>query len=78
MLDQKNHRAGVFAPDGNSLHHAQEGERNRRRQANGRVARQQPDQEGRDCHRDHREGERRAPSEPVADVTDERAADRPH
>ena len=77
-LDQEHHRACVFAADGKSLHHAQEGERDRRRHADGRVAWQQPDQEGRYCHPHDREGERRTASESVADMTDEGAAYRPH
>ena len=42
VLDQKHHRARVFAADRKPLHHAQEGERDRRRQAERRVARQSP------------------------------------
>ena len=42
------------------------------------MARQQPDQEGRDRHGGHRKGQRGAPPQPVADMADERAADRPH
>ncbi len=78
VLDQEHHRAGIFAADRKPLHHAQQRQRDRRRQADRRIAGQQPDQEGRDRHRRDREGQRRAPSQPVADMADERAADRSH
>ena len=42
------------------------------------VAGQDADQEGRDRHRRHREGERGAAAELVADMTDHRAAHGPH
>ena len=78
VLDQEHHRAGVFAADRQPLHHAQQRERDRRQDAERRIARQQPDQDGRDRHGGDREGERRAPPEPVADMADDGAADRPH
>jgi hypothetical protein len=78
VLDQEHHRAGIFAADRKPLHHAQQRQRDRRQQAERCVSRQKPDQEGRDRHGGDREGERHAPSEPVADVADHHAADRPH
>ena len=42
------------------------------------VARQDAHQEGRYGHRRHREGERGAPAEAVADIADQCAAHRPH
>ena len=50
----------------------------RRKQPERRVARQEPDQEGRDRHGGDREGEGRAPAVTVADMADDHAADRPH
>jgi hypothetical protein len=70
VLDHEHHRARVLAADRKPLHHAQQGERDRRQQAERRVARQKADQEGRDRHGGDREGERRAPSEAVADMAD--------
>ena len=53
-------------------------ERDRRQQAERLVARKQADQEGRDRHGGDRDGEGGAASVAVADMADERAADRPH
>ncbi len=78
VLDQEHHRAGIFAAHRKSLHHAQERQRDRRQQAECRVSRQKPDQEGRDRHGGDREGKCRAPPEAVADVADHHAADGPH
>jgi hypothetical protein len=75
---REHHRAGVFAAHGQPLHHAQQRERDRCQKAERRVSRQQPDQEGWDRHGGDREGERRAPSQAVADMADQRATDRPH
>src|SRR5712675_1376933 len=64
----------VYSPPTESLHHAQERQRDRRQQAECRVSRQKPDQEGRDRHGGDREGKCRAPPEAVADVADHHAA----
>ena len=78
MLDQEHHRACIFAAHRKPLHNAQQGEPDRREQPDGLIARQQAHQKGRDRHGDNREGERCAASEPVADMADDHAADRPH
>jgi len=77
-FDQEHHRAGIFPADRKALDHAQQGERNRCQKPERRVSRQQSDQKGRDRHGGNRQGQRGAPSEPVADMADQRASDRPH
>jgi hypothetical protein len=78
MLHQEHHGAGIFAAHRQSLHHAQQRERDRRREAEHLVAGEEPDQEGRDRHGGDRERQRRAPPQAVADMPDQRAAHRPH
>ena len=77
-FDQEHHRAGVFSTDRKALNHAQQGEHNGCQKSERRVSRQQSDQKGRDRHGGNRQGQRGAPSEPVADMADQRASDRPH
>ena len=78
MLNQKHHRACIFAAYRQPLHNAQKSEPDRRKHTNRLITRQQADQKGRDCHGGDREGECRAASERVADMPDDHAADRPH
>ena len=78
MLDHEDDGGGVFAAHRQALDHAQQREQDRRRHAQRLVARQDADQEGRDRHRRHREGERGAPAETVADIADQCAAHGPH
>jgi hypothetical protein len=78
MFDHEDDGGGVLAADRQALDHAQQREQDRRGDAQRLVAGQDADQEGRDGHRRHRESKRGAPSEAVADIADQRAADRPH
>src|SRR5262245_342875 len=78
MLDQEHHRAWIFAAHGKSLHNPQQGEPDRREHSDGLIARQQAHQKGRDCHGGYREHECSVATEPVADMADQHAADRPH
>ena len=78
VLDQEDDGGRVFAADRQALHHAQQGEQQRRGQPEHVVARQHADQEGRHRHRRHREGERRRAADAVTDMAEQRAADRPH
>ena len=55
VLDHEDDGGGVFAADRQALDHAQEREQDRRGHAQGLVARQHADQEGRDGHCRHRE-----------------------
>ena len=77
-LDEENQRAGIFAAGRQPLHHAQQREQHRRGDAQRRITRQEADQEGRDRHRRDREGQRCSAAEPVADMANDRPADRPH
>jgi hypothetical protein len=60
------------------MHDAQHHKRHRRKDAEGRIAGQQTDQEGRNCHRRDRERERCAPAKLISDVGDDHAAKGAH
>src|SRR5262245_62124255 len=68
----------VYSPPTESPCTAKQGERDRRQKPDAVIAGQQAHQKGRDRHGGHREGERGAASEAIADMADDRAADRPH
>ena len=70
------HRARELATDRETLDQSQEHEQQRRRDADGRVGRQQPDQERRHAHHRDRQHEQRTASDTITDPAEHQAADR--
>ena len=77
-LEKKDPRRRAFAADREALHHAQQGQDDRRGDPQRLVARQHADQESRQRHRRHGKGERDLAAEFVADVAYHAAAQWPH
>ena len=75
---QEDGRSGVFAADRQALEKAEHDHEQRRREADFRVARQEPDSERRKRHGHHRPQEGWAAPDPVADIAEEHGADGAH
>ena len=76
VLDGEQHRAAPFAAQAEPLAEAAQREQQRRGDADRRVRRQQADRHRRHAHRQQRGDERGLAADAVAEVTEERRADR--
>ena len=71
------HRPAPLPADGQALAKAQQGEDDRRRDADGGVGRQQPDQRRRDAHQHQCDNQSALAADAVAKVAEHDAAKRP-
>jgi hypothetical protein len=78
LFDQEDEGGGPLAAGRQPLQAAQQGEQDGCRHAQHRMAGQQADQERRPGHGHDGENERRAPAMTIADMADQRAAQRAH
>jgi hypothetical protein len=76
MLGHHGHRAAPFAAEPDALHEAQHDQQDRRPDADLLIGRQAADQEGAAAHDQERRGQHRLAPKPVAEMADDRAADR--
>jgi hypothetical protein len=77
VLDHHQHRAATFAAEADALEQAQYHERDGRGDADLPVGRQKTDQEGAEAHDDDGDREHRLAADPVAEMPEDRCAQRP-
>ena len=77
ILDREQRRAAPFAAEAEALAEAQQAEQRRRDPAGHRVGRQEGDRGGRSAHQQQRGDQRRLAPDPIAEMAEERAAERP-
>ncbi len=77
VLDEEDDGAAELAAGRDPLDETQDDEQDRREQTDTRVGRQQPEEEGRQPHHRHRNGQQPASPEAVADPAVDHAAERP-
>ena len=76
LLHQKDDGAGEFAARRDALHNAQQSQQDRREDAGLSIGWQQPHQSSRHRHQHHRQHQRLTPSETVAYMAEDDAAER--
>ena len=77
VLDRQQHRAAPLAAETEALAEATQREENRRRDTDRAVGRQRADGDGGQAHRQQRGDQRGLAADAVAEVAEERRADRP-
>ena len=78
MFSDISRRPAIFAAEREALEKAQDNKQNWRGDADRRVARQHPDEEGRGAHQAHGDEERVLASDKVADAPKEDRPERSH
>ena len=76
VLDHQQHGSAPFAAEPDALHQPQNDEQHRRGHANLLIGRQAADQEGADAHQDHGGGQHLLAAEAIAEMAEQRTAER--